>query len=673
MATLPPSTYIQGWTPGVAGDSTHVGVGNVGGLPIAPTGPAFNILSYGGDNTGTSDNGTALTNTASAAFAGGGHVYLPAGTFRFDNQIQQGMPIYGAGMDQTILDIRASVSTAIAYGIGTSFSNPGNPDDIITAGLTTGSTSVTITGNTNDFAVGYQIGIFISDDVDEALIEAGTVPMMLRPGSPPGFSRTHVAKVTNVNSGTKTITFDRPIFFPIQAATTGYVRAGQLAWGPSGIANVTIDGTNSVSTFLIIFANIYGGFMYRTKVKKGNAYSVYLDVTSGFEMRECVIEDAKAPGGTNQSGLLMHKSTGALIENNAFYSLNPGMEINFSTCGSVFAYNYFDKATSNINHGATNSYNLYEGNIATQVKSDGYFGGSLYDCIFRNWLTGRDSRINTAGIIGVLELKRLAYKASVVANYYGTLNSAITATSVYENWGTPNIGNNTSYGNVDAAAGDWWVAWNEAAALPMTWSGTVASGGGTTAGVLTMAIMSGAKGFIAQAENAQGEIVLTWSGGAAYATPTQGSESGSNYSISNVGARGNPGFSAVLPADGTAITVVTNTSSFQEKDDGVYNSSYRKRNYYLSSNPGVTGWVSGEENIGSDTVPESLFRTSKPDWFGSLPWPAFDTSREAEPSYTDLPAAYRYINGNSNYLPGNYPGNWTVNGALTCATLSLSG
>ena len=30
--------------------------------------------------------------------------------------------------------------------------------------------------------------------------------------------------------------------------------------------------------------------------------------------------------------------------------------------------------------------------------------------------------------------------------------------------------------------------------------------------------------------------------------------------------------------------------------------------------------------------------------------PVFDTSRQAEPSYTDLPAAHRYINGNTSYL-----------------------
>ncbi len=60
------------------------------------------------------------------------------------------------------------------------------------------------------------------------------------------------------------------------------------------------------------------------------------------------------------------------------------MEINYGSCGNVFAYNFcYDSSSYGVvggsidsNHGPHNSYNLYEGNIAPNIQSDGYFGSA---------------------------------------------------------------------------------------------------------------------------------------------------------------------------------------------------------------------------------------------------------------------------------------------------------
>lgn len=56
---------------------------------IGQTSRVFNVRSYGADNTGAQDAGTAITATMTAAVAaGGGWIYFPAGTYRISSTIQ---------------------------------------------------------------------------------------------------------------------------------------------------------------------------------------------------------------------------------------------------------------------------------------------------------------------------------------------------------------------------------------------------------------------------------------------------------------------------------------------------------------------------------------------------------------------------------------------------------
>lgn len=664
MATLPPSSYRKTWVPNVAStDSSTIGVGVIGGIPTAPGTPR-NIVSYGADNTGASDAQPAIAAAYADVINFGGHISIPAGTFAVNTALPLQLPMYGAGMSQTTLVFTTGGEYGIQAGNGTQFTNPNGVDDDIIAGLTEGSTSVTI-GYTGDFAVGKSIAIFISDDQDQALIEAGSVPFIMRVGEAKGYSRMHLATVTAIDSGTDTITFDKPIIYPIQASTTGYARASQVTTSGTGFSDMTMDFENASSTFAVSFQNVKNGFLQNVKIKRARRYHLFVAGCTNFEMRGCVLEDAQIIGNTNTAGLLMHETHGALVEDNTFYYITPGMEINFSTHGSAFTHNYFDRCIALINHGATNSYNLYEGNIFPQIKSDGYFGGSVFDCLFGNWATGRFQRTDTASTVGMVQLKRLTYRSSHVRNYYGTTSSAVTNGEVISDWGFPNIGNAANYGEAQPSLGDWWVAWNPAAEAPRSWTGTIASGGGTPAGVLTLDVIGGAAGFQAHAENAQAQIAINWGSTTAYATPVQGSESGNNYSITNVRSTTDESVAVNLPANGTSFTVVANTSSFQEKDLDVLASAYRSSNYYLSSTGGQTGAATGETAVGSDTIPESLFRSSKPSWFGDKPWPLFDTSRAAQPNYTDLPAAHRYINGNTDYIDATTVATPTVSPAAT--------
>jgi hypothetical protein len=102
-----------------------------------------------------------------------------------------------------------------------------------------------------------------------------------------------------------------------------------------------------------------------------------------------------------------------------------------------------------------------------------------------------------------------------------------------------------------------------------------------------------------------------------------------------------PGTSGVGPSD----------SRFQEKDLDVEDTTILKanRNAYDDAIP-------AGESLSGDTLPNSMFRDSKPSYFGSLAWPPFDSSTSSLTYNTTtaqkIPAGYWYTNGNQDYLTG---------------------
>ncbi|WP_414661866.1 glycosyl hydrolase family 28-related protein [Horticoccus sp. 23ND18S-11] len=635
------SENILPWTPNAMG-----GVGHIGGLPPV-SGTARNVVDYGADATGENPSDSAVAN-ARAAMRDGDYLYFPRGRFKLAGSIAnwRGGVIRGSGMDTTTLVFTTGESRAIGFGVGSSLSNPNGPDDDVLSPFSRGTNTITLP-NVNDFIVGGFVCIFFSNDTNRQAVESGLPIVLSAAGGE--YARRHMARVTSVSG--KTITFEPALFHNPAPNQTAYARASQIPSYNCGLENLTIDLSGSNATFGVTFEDVYGGWMQGVRIKAAARYHLFVFNNMYFEMRECVLEDGKLLNSTNTSGLLMQNCTGSLIEDNAFIRVAPGIEINFGSANNVFAFNYFDGAVANINHGPLNQYNLYEGNIIPQIKSDGYFGGSHYDCIFGNWLTGRFNRTSPAQLIGLIELKRFTYKSTVVRNFFGTPQSSISGTSAYENWGTPNIGNNSSSGTSQASQGLWWIDWDPDLASPRTWTGRITSGGGSTSATITMDKMDGTVGFAAHVGQVlAGELLFGYPGGGF--TCTAGQISGNTIRVTAPTIQGSP---STFPPNGTDVTGLCNSSSMQQKDLDVMATSYRARNYYLSASPNVTGFVQGEAPV-DPAPPRSLFRSSAPAWFGNKRWPAFDTVRQEAPNYTDLPAAHRYILGNRDYItPGEQP------------------
>jgi hypothetical protein len=185
--------------------------------------------------------------------------------------------------------------------------------------------------------------------------------------------------------------------------------------------------------------------------------------------------------------------------------------------------------------------------------------------------------------------------------------------------------------------------WDSAANRVRAVTGTLSR---TSDGVGSVTVGSG-MGAVIQSHvdatfGALGGIALSW----------QGTVSGLDYNVGTISGdvvpitAANSGTS--LPPDGTTVTIHPGIGGFQGHDIDVIRTMLLKENYLVGA-----GVPSGEE-LGSDTLPNSLFRTSKPSFFGSLAWPPVDGAEPA--SYEVLPAGYRYMNaGSTDYLGPSAP------------------
>lgn len=102
---------------------------------------------------------------------------------------------------------------------------------------------------------------------------------------------------------------------------------------------------------------------------------------------------------------------------------------------------------------------------------------------------------------------------------------------------------------------------------------------------------------------------------------------------------GNGGFNGYAPPWKDAIGSKVGPGGFQELDRDVARTTIRKGNWNAKD-----GRVPAGESLGTETLPKSLFRSSKPDWFGRLSWPPFDSSHP-NLSYSAIPAGYRFQKG----------------------------
>jgi hypothetical protein len=530
-AELIPSARLFNWQAGV-------NIGVPGGIPTNRT-TTINVTSapYNADKTGANDASSAINSAISAAGAGT-IIYLPAGTYRLNAGInlrnRSDITLRGAGQNQTILDARAASGSGIYVGADTQWPDNYNSGGAnITAGLNQGSTSITVS-DASLFAVG---SVAILTEAND-----GSLPVVDVAGNPR--ARGQLSRVTAKSGSNLTIAPALHWTLGSSRSPKAHPLLGKVS--NVGVEDLTLELANSTLPFGIWLQQADRCWIKNVKISHQSNYGIYMLYAFESEVRHSEIRDRKA-GGTNGAGILLERSTSSLMEDNILVGIFPHLEVNFMSTGNVFAYNLCEDSSIygmvgcsiDSNHGAHNSFNLYEGNIAPNVQSDGFFGSTSDDTIFRNWLHGTSP---TAANRQPILLQRFTRNYSIVGNILGKTGQ--TYPGIYS-FGLPNMGNGSSTGTVQLSQGIKWADW------------------GTSAGA----------------------------------------------------------------------------SGFQELDLDVQATTVLKANY-----SSVAGGIPSSEALGSDTLPNSLFRSVKPAWFGNLAWPAFNPFSPNQ-SIQAIPAGYRYVNG----------------------------
>jgi len=603
------------------------------------------------------DDSVAVNAAVAAAVSAnnGTIVYLPAGTYPMISGIGSGTAgagsnytIRGAGSGQltgeptTLIDFNPDSESA-PIRVGTTQSNP--LDFTVTGSPAKGDSTVTLSEDITGFSANQIIRINILNQLDETEIESGAVIVISDYGYQ--YVRCHVAKIVSVNTGTKTITFSPALPFDCPSTLGPRLARYNTSAVSVGVENLAIDCNDMFvgihQSAGLVMEQAVNSWALNVKVTRVPQRNVELNNSVHCEIRRCYTDLRNGLGGSNGAALNFSTSSGCLIVDNIFSRQFPLIEMNAGVTFSSISYNYMiDSRVFGIsgvaidtNHAPHNSFNLFEGNITPNVQCDGYYGSTSDDTLFRNWLAST----NPGGLtlVGFI-LNRFTRNYNAVGNIIGT-SGAANGIAVF---GTPNFANGFYTGTAEPSVGDFWTDFEIL---------------GTIASSTTITIPDAAKLFVGQLTG-----VTSGTNGT---THTQGS-------ITNIAGTTVTYSNGSFPSNGTSVRIWAGvgdagvSKGFQELDLDVENTAIMKANYYALSAGG--GSIPGGESIGSDTLADSLQYSSKPSWFGSLTFPAFNSASPNQ-NVEAIPAGYRYVNGNENYLSGTSTA--TVNN-LNVGTIRLA-
>ncbi len=224
--------YPENWKPGFSDaqgrslqDFSYAGYhAGEKAIPTSPSGQIYNVTTapYNADKTGTSDATLAIQKAIDAAgAAGGGIVYLPAGTYMLKPQgtnnyalriAKNNILLRGEGATLTKLFLNTAVMRSksmilVAPAASVSWKTPTSGAVLMTKDLLSPTTSIPVADTTN-FAVGDWI-ILTHDDTLAWKTELGMADAWSSGAETPTYYR----RITAINATQKVITIDEPTRF----------------------------------------------------------------------------------------------------------------------------------------------------------------------------------------------------------------------------------------------------------------------------------------------------------------------------------------------------------------------------------------------------------------------------------------------------------------------------
>ena len=358
-----------------------------GTIPSFPQ--TINILSQGGDNTGTWFNDLALTTAISALSGNARIIYFPAGVYRFNSSVninRDSIILRGAGYDSTTLLFN------LAGAPNNLINSNGSISTIDSALFTATAVRGSYTG-TVATAAGFQTNDWVVLNInDQAYMTSSWAYGSL--------SQTMQIAAVSGN----TITFKSPFRFNYKLSDHPIIHKINPR-NNVGLECFKIQRADVTSgqTSNIVFDRAVNCWVKGIESDTTNFAHIEINRSSNIEVTNSYFHDAFAYGGNGEAyGVLLQFGTNECkVEGNYFNHLRHSMLVQAGANGNVLGYNYSTKpfwtepnlpdssAGDIVLHGNYPFMNLAEGNIARNLVIDDSHGknGPL-NTLFRNRLEG---------------------------------------------------------------------------------------------------------------------------------------------------------------------------------------------------------------------------------------------------------------------------------------------
>jgi PKD repeat protein len=382
----------------------------------------------------SSATATQISNAiAACSSAGGGVVYLAAGTYNLTGSIQlgnaKGVTLRGAGAGQTVLNI----SGRIINSERTYYEAQGIP---VSSGYTKGSTAIILASTpTANFAAGNII--CISEDPSPDKWGTG-IGVYYRIGFPAGSSVynltqtrcfRHMNRVVSVVGNTINLAAPIPLDFSPSLNVRAYPPGMTGGTSLCGLENMTVDAQNIVDT-PIYFSSADRCWVKNVELKNVPGSDIgMIRFWQCFqcEIRRCYIHDAT--GYPNQTDgfatSFNYGSSNCLIVDCIVDRVADLCESNgAAACAYLYNYSRSTLRASIYSRGMTVSHGphglmlLAEGNILSTITNDGYHGSTSHVVAFRNHISGVNPEYSLSQR-KLVNLCRGSYYHTLIGNILG--------------------------------------------------------------------------------------------------------------------------------------------------------------------------------------------------------------------------------------------------------------
>jgi hypothetical protein len=369
---------------------------------------------------GTTNDGPAIQSCINAASSGTA-VYVPAGTYLINSTIRlkSNVVLRGAkASGQPFLPAADSTATTFVLGSNGMFTTQNfsasdsgymsppttyaakSPGYALSGAPKKGDT--TITTSTGSLSSGQWIAIFADNDPSLVTVN-GEDGVCQWCGDNTGYDvMQQIVQVTSVSGSTATLS--RPLYYTLYKNPE--YRKYTFPTQKAGFENFRVNAASDIGPDQVILLSgclycwVKGVETYNTGSNSGSAH-IELDYSYGNEIRDNYVHDGRSSAsGANYGIYFQFVNSDHKVENNIMRHNRHGIVYQGGGSGTAILYNYIDDlftddltylGSARTSHGAHPYMNLWEGNIASHVAADSFWGSSSHFVFFRNWLWGDET------------------------------------------------------------------------------------------------------------------------------------------------------------------------------------------------------------------------------------------------------------------------------------------